>query len=163
MIGERFRRDQLGTAGAEMALVMPFLMVLIFAGFEAGHFFWSEHKVIEGVRGGVRYASRLPMTSVCPSANSTTLGNIAQITRTGKLDTTATPLVSGWSNNNQVTVTITCGGYLSTGIYTTYGGNGATVTVAANELYYPSLLNSLGLLTTSYKLNAWSSAAVIGI
>ena len=161
MIGKRFLHDRSGTAGAEMALVMPFLMVLVFAGFEAGHFFWSEHKVIEGVRNGVRYASRLPIDKVCPTTDPIVAANIKRVTRTGKLETTAVPLVPGWSNDSQVT--ITCNTYIATGIYTTYGGNGATVTVAANNLYYPSLLNSLGLLTTSCKLNAWSSAAVIGI
>ena len=161
----RFRSDTAGAVAAEMALMTPMLLVLMFAGFEAGHYFWSEHKAIEGVRAGVRYAERLPMTTVCPATGSVdpaVLTNIRNMARTGKLATNASPLVPGWTDG-QVTVTISCGTYLSTGIYTTLGGQGATVTVASNGLVYPSIFNSLGVITTDYHLNAWSSGAVIGI
>lgn len=161
----RFLTDSAGTAGVEMALMTPMLLMLMFGGFEAGHYFWSEHKAIEGVRAGVRYAERLPMSTVCPStgsADATTLSNIRNVARTGKLDTTAAPLVPGWTNG-QVTVTISCGTYLSTGIYTTLDGPGATVTVASNGLVYPSVFKTLGVISSDFNLNAWSSGAVIGI
>lgn len=148
-----------------MALVTPMLLTLMFGGFEAGHFLWSEHKAIEGVRAGVRYASRLPITTVCPASGtvpSSVVDNIKNVTRTGKLATNAAPIVPGWTNA-QVTVTFRCGTYLSTGIYATLGGQGATVTVASNNLYYPSIFKTLGVIDATYKLNAWSSAAVIGI
>jgi Flp pilus assembly protein TadG len=141
----------------------PMLLALMFGGLEAGLYFWSEHKAIEGVREGVRYASRLPMSSVCPTANSATIANIANVTRTGKLDTTAVPVVPGWTSNSNVAVTFSCSTYVSTGIYTTLGGSGATVTVSTSNLAYPSLFKALGVVTSSYTLNAWSSAAVIGI
>jgi Flp pilus assembly protein TadG len=160
-----FLREQSGAVAVEMALVTPLLLTLMFAGFEAGHFLWSEHKAIEGVRAGVRYASRLPITTVCPTAgtvDSATVANIKNVARTGKLVTTAPPVVPGWTNN-QVTVTFRCGTFLDTGIYTTLGGQGATVTVASNNLAYPSIFKALGVITSSYNLNAWSSAAVIGI
>jgi Flp pilus assembly protein TadG len=165
MTGRSFLRAQSGAVAVEMALVTPMLLVLMFGGFEVGHFLWSEHKAIEGVRAGVRYASRLPITTVCPTAGavpSSTVDNIKNVTRTGKLAANAAPVVPGWTNN-QVTVTFRCGTYLSTGIYTTLGGQGATVTVASNNLAYPSLFNTLGVIDASYRLNAWSSAAVIGI
>ena len=88
--------------------------------------------------------------------------NIKNVTRTGRLVTNTPPVVPGWTNG-QVTVTFNCGSYLSTGIYTTLGGQGATVTVASTNLAYPSLFKALGVIDTSYNLNAWSSAAVIGI
>lgn len=158
-----FLADDTGAVAAEMALMTPMLIVLMFAGFEAGHFLWSEHKAVEGVRAAVRYASRLPLTEVCPTPPAAMITNVAAVARTGKLDTTAVPLVPGWSNNNQVTVTFNCGTYLATGIYTTYGANGATVTVSTNNLSYPSLFQTLGVITSSTNLNARSSAAVIGI
>lgn len=157
--------DISGAAGVEMALVTPMLLALMFGGFEAGHYFWSEHKAIEGVRAGVRYAGRLPMSTMCPSSGSidnTTLDNIKQVARTGKLAANAAPLVPGWTSA-QVTVTVRCGSYLSTGIYTALGGQGATVTVASNGLVYPSLFKALGFITAQFQLNAWSSGAVIGI
>lgn len=163
MMRRSFLADRSGTAGVEMALIVPMLLVLMFGLLEAGLYFWSEHKAIEAVRTGVRYASRLPMTSVCPTVPNATVANIANMTRTGKLDTTAAPVVPGWTNNNQVSVTVRCDTYLATGIYTTYGGNGATVTVSTNNLAYPSLFKALGVVTPDYNLNAWSSSAVIGI
>jgi Flp pilus assembly protein TadG len=165
MTRRSFLRERSGAVAVEMALVTPMLLTLMFAGFEVGHFLWSEHKAIEGVRAGVRYASRLPITTVCPTAgavDATTLDNIKNVTRTGKLVANTPPIVPGWTNG-QVTVTFSCGSYLSTGIYTTLGGQGATVTVASNNLAYPSLFKALGVIDTSYNLNAWSSAAVIGI
>ncbi len=160
-----FLVHETGAAAVEMALVTPMLLALMFGGLEIGHYFWSEHKAIEGVRAGVRYAGRLPMSTVCPtvgSVDSTTVANIKNVARTGKLATDAAPLVPGWTNA-QVDVTIRCGTYLSTGIYTSLGGQGATVTVASNGLTYPSLFKALGVITSSYRLNAWSSGAVIGI
>lgn len=165
MTARAFLADRSGAAGVEMALVTPMLLAIMFGGFEVGHYFWSEHKAIEGVRAGVRYAERLPMSTMCPSSgtvSSATLDNIKQVARTGKLAADAAPLVPGWTSG-QVSVTVRCGTYLSTGIYTTLGGQGATVTVASNGLVYPSLFKALGFITTQFKLNAWSSGAVIGI
>ena len=165
----RFIMDDSATAAVEMALMVPMLLTLMFVMMEAGLYFWTEHKVVEAVRGGVRYASRLPYSSLCPTASSATLADIANVTRTGTLDTTAAPVVPGWTSNANVTVTPLCtaGSFVSTGIYTTLVTtgvpNGATVTVSTTNVAYPSIFNALGLITTSYNVNAWSSAAVIGI
>ncbi|MBH0112571.1 pilus assembly protein [Novosphingobium sp. YJ-S2-02] len=163
----RLLRDTTAAAAAEMALMVPLLVLILFSAFEAGHFFWTEHKVVEAVRNGARYASRLPMSDVCPTSGTTT-SNIALYTRTGQLtDSSASPVVPGWSNNNQVTVTIACDSYLDTGIYTSLAGvgtgKGATVTVAAASLTYPSLFETLGLFESSLNLNASASTAVIGL
>ena len=32
-----------GAAAAEMALILPLLFILLFGGFEAGHYVWSHH------------------------------------------------------------------------------------------------------------------------
>lgn len=163
MMLRRFLADARGAAAVEMALMLPFLLTLMFGGFEIGNYFWSEHKVVEGVRAGVRYASRQPIDTLCPTQNSTTLANIQNVTRTGKLDSTAAPLVPGWTANSQVTVTVRCASYVSTGIYSTLGTQGATVTVSTNGVAHPSLFKALGVVTSGYALNAWSSAPVIGI
>jgi Flp pilus assembly protein TadG len=158
--------DERATAAAEMALVLPMLLVLLFGGLEAGHYFWSEHKAIEAVRNGARYASRLPVTTVCPTSGTAAaaISDVALMTRTGQLaSSTATPVVPGWSNNNQVTVTFNCGGFVSTGIYASYGSAAPTVQVSTTNLTYPSLFEALGVITSSATLNASASTAVIGI
>jgi Flp pilus assembly protein TadG len=169
MTRRRFFADASGAAAVEMALVTPMLLALMFGGLEAGHFFWNEHKAVEAVRNGARYASRQPIALLCAN-DATTIANIKNMTRTGTLSSTATPVVTGWTSDNQVTVTPLCAAsdYLNTGIYTTNIGpngaaTGATVTVSTTNLVYPSLFKALSGITTSYRLNAWSSGAVIGI
>lgn len=166
MIG-RFAFDRSGTAGVEMALVLPFLLVLMFAGLEAGHFFWTEHKLVKAVRDGARYASRLEVGSLCDGAtavlDSGTEDDIQLLTRTGQItDTAATPTVPGWSAD-AVVVTVSCQAFVSDGIYNDLGGAGPIVTVASGSVPYPSIFGQLGLLTTSLNLSAKSSAAVTGI
>jgi Flp pilus assembly protein TadG len=165
MIVHRFLGDTRGAAAVEMALVMPILMALMFGGLEAGHYFWTEHKALEGVRAGARYAARLPMSTVCPSSGgipAQTITDIKNVTRTGKLDANAAPVVPGWTAA-KVSVNFHCGTFLSSGIYTTLGGQGATVTVASSNLTYPSLMGALGFIRSTAKLSAASNAPVIGI
>jgi Flp pilus assembly protein TadG len=169
MTGRRFWPDSKGAVATEMALVLPFLIALLFGGFEVGHFLWMEHKVIQAVRDGARYGSRLPIETVCPDGGSSAektqaIADISLLTRTGQLtNASAPPVVPGWDSNSQVVVTYSCGTFLSTGIYTTYGGAGPTITVRSNNLYYPSLFEALGFITSSVQIGASANTAVIGI
>lgn len=159
-----------GSASVEFALVLPMLVVLMFGGFEAGYFIWMQHKLTEAVRDGARFASRMQISDFCDGttlksdANYTDkIGQIKLLTRTGQLaSTTAGAKVPGWTDA-QVTVTVTCGGFVGTGIYTDLGNAGPIVAVSAANVAYPSLFHGLGVLTSSIKLNATSNAAVIGI
>lgn len=153
------------TAAAEMALVAPMLIILMFGSFELGNYFLSEHVVVKAVRDGARYASRRAFTNyTCPAAtvDSTMVGNVQELTRTGQL-TGGTARLPGWTDNNSITVAITCE---ATG--TTYSGiyNGMTdvpvVTISAS-VPYNSLFNNLGFTSTGLLLNAESESAVMGI
>ena len=149
-----------GTAATEFALILPLLTVVLFTGSEAGHFVWTQHKLTEGVRDGVRYASRLPIDQVCngatPVLSGTALANIKLITRTGQVATTqANATVPGWTTA-QVSVTISC---LSTDL----NAAGPIVTVQASNVAYPSLFKALGNFPASIRLNAKANSAVIGI
>lgn len=153
------------TAAAEMALVTPMLIILMFGAFELGNYFLNEHVVVKAVRDGARYAARQSFTNfTCPGAtvDATTTTNVQELTRTGKL-TGGTARLPGWTNNNTVTVAITC-----EAVGTTYAGiyNGMTnipvVTVSAS-VPYNSLFNNLGFTSTGLLLNAESQSAVMGI
>jgi Flp pilus assembly protein TadG len=61
----RFTRGERGAAGVEMALVLPLLVILSFGAIEIGRMLWEYHIVTKGVRDGVRYLTRVPVT--CPS------------------------------------------------------------------------------------------------
>lgn len=153
------------TAAAEMALVAPMLIILMFGAFELGNYFLSEHVVVKAVRDGARYAARRSFTNyTCPGAtvNSTMITNVQELTRTGKL-TGGTARLTGWTNNNTVTVSITC-----ETVGTTYSGiydgmtNIPVVTVSAS-VPYDSLFNNLGFTSTGLLLNAESQSTVMGI
>ncbi len=166
----RFARQTKASASVEFALMVPMLVILLFGGSEAGHFVWTQHKLVEAVRDGARYASRLPVNGtegVCDGAteqlSTDAEDRVKLITRTGQIaDAGAKPVVPGWTNA-QVTVTVTCQAFVNTGIYTDLGEAGPVVTVAASNVAYPSLFNGLAGLSGAINLSARSNAAVIGL
>jgi len=155
--------DREGSAAAEMALVLPLLLALMFGSFELGNFFMSEHAVQKAVRDASRYAARLPMTdypSCTPTAATQTL--IQRVARTGDPSGTAPLRLAAWTDDAMTTVTMACdtsGTY--TGLYTDFPNGVPVITVSAS-VPYPSLFGAVGLGTTSLTLNAVSQAAVFG-
>ena len=159
--------DRKGSAAAEMAMVMPLLLILGFGCFELGNYFWNNHIVGKAVRDGARYAARQPFVKLgCgPSVtDAATEANIKNITRTGTI-AGGNARVRGW-DNNEVTVTVECQGtpagiYVG-GIYSGLNGGGRTVTVTAAVLY-PTFFARLGFNSASLTVNGRSQAAVMGI
>ncbi|MBS7670735.1 TadE/TadG family type IV pilus assembly protein [Croceicoccus gelatinilyticus] len=171
-----FINDESGSPAAEFVLSLPMILPLIFVAMEAGNFFWSQQKLVESVRNGARYAARLSYTEVCNPSGSgyapiaaALETKIKNLTRTGNTAGTGPAELPGWTNA-QVTVSVDCGGFVSTGIFDTLGsdsgGNartGAVVTVAAPSVPYFSILGALGVINSSYRLAAESHAPVIGV
>ncbi len=156
-----------GAAASEFVLALPMMLVLMFGGLEAGHYMWTQHKLVDAVRDGARFAARTPVPQLCTGATSTIASakvtQIKLLTRTGQLtDSAAYSKVRGWTDG-QVTVTVNCQSFVSTGIYRALGENGPIVTVAATNVAYPSMLKALGYLNTNIVMNAKSNAAVVGI
>ena len=164
------RKEHRGAAAAEMALVAPMLITLMFGSFELGNYFLSEHALAKAVRDGARYATRISVSNYsCPtgSANGSITGGeteIKNVTRTGSTDASASPRLSYWtSNTNTVFVTVKCvSASTYTGIYNGLPGDIPVVTVRA-AVSYPSLFSRVGLANTALTLNAESEAAVAGI
>jgi len=157
-----------GAAAAEMALILPMLLVIMFGGFEAGAYLWTEHKVIKGVRDGARFAGRQPFTAYSCSALTDTaiLAQVQNLTRTGQLSGGA-PKVAGWNSNSQVTVAVSCqapaaNSYTSGGVYATQTSGAIRVTVSST-VAYPSLFQTLGFDTSGAVIRSSASAAVVGI
>ena len=160
-------RDQKGAARAEMALMLPLLVTLMFGSFELGNYFWNEHKVLKSVRDAARFASRQSSlySPPCKPGIVTTAPapDIDKIARYGKLAVTAAdqPKIYGWTK--PVTVTLSCP---SIGTYSgIYKGkaNVPVVTVTATAVPYPSLFKTLGFTSNALTLNASSQSAVMGI
>lgn len=160
--------DRSGTAAVELALVLPFLLIIIFGSVELGNYFLNEHTLIKAVRDGSRYAARQPFASYtgCGSASvdSTVVANTKAVVKNGFLSggTILTPRI----NDAAISVTTGCataaGGQTMTGIYNGRANGAQIVTVSATVNYRP-VLNSFGFRGSGRLLNATSQAAVTGI
>ena len=157
-----FARNKEGAAAAELVLALPFMFALMFGAMEAGHFFWTQHKIVKSVRDGARFATRIDVAELCPSTDAAVLSDIRNVTATGQVSSGGVAKVPGWNPAN-VTVTVSCSSFVDTGIYADLGDNGPLVTVSSGAVQYPSILASLGFIDNSYYLSARSSAAVMGI
>ncbi len=167
-----FLRDQRGAAAAEMALMTPLLLIMMFAPFELGNFYWTQHKITKGVRDAARFAARQPFTlyecgeDLGDSAVETQIKNLA---RTGVL-TGGTTKVQGWVDG-EITVTVVCRDEslidgsadtaVTTGIYR--GLDNAPIVRVETNLDYPSLFRTLGFDTTGARMTAYSESAVMGL
>jgi len=96
-----------GTAGVEFAIIVPFLLILFVGAFEGGRLFYEYHVLTKAVRDGARFASRLPAdcTGLINAADVTA---VQQLTRTGTIDGSGDPVIAGWTDNTNVTISATC-------------------------------------------------------
>lgn len=182
--------DRNGSAAAEMAMVAPLLLAILFGSVELGNYFYNEHKLIKGVRDGARYAARQQFsnyascTGAVPTSGTpgTAYENTKLLVRKGKLDSTASDLLPNWSGvtasctGNPAAgcfeVTMSCvadlddvasGNTLSLGgIYTNSTG-APTVVVNSRLPYYSVLGSAFGFSSFGIYLNARQSASVAGI
>jgi hypothetical protein len=169
MTALRILADRSGTAAAEMAIILPLLLVLLYGGVEAGHFIWTQHKLTEAVRSGSRFAGRLQEVAMAcdpdgaaADIDEATRGRIKLFTRTGQQDDPdAAPFIPHWTDA-QVQVSVACA-FTDQGIYRQLGGNGPVVTVRASGVAYPSLFSSLGILDPQIRMTAEAHAPGTGL
>ena len=166
-----FKNDS-GAAAAEMVMVLPFLLALLFGSAELGNYFLDEHGLVKQVRDGARYASRLPAEAnySCPSTvNAAAETLIENVVKTGTVDASRDGRFNDgyWTRNcagvaQPITVTIRCVAKDDySGIYSSLVGDIPVVKVRA-AIGYRSVLGQLGLPTANLCLRAESEAAVVG-
>lgn len=172
--GRALLSDRSGAAAAEMAMVLPFMLALLFGVIEAGNYFLSEHAVVKQVRDGARYASRLPLMDNynCgpASVEAPAVAKIVNVTRTGSVSGTATGRLPAamWDApcagaTSGVNVTVRCMPLADfPGIYRELGEDIPVVKVAA-DIEYLSVLGQLGLATSGLCLRAESEVPVSGL
>jgi len=168
-----FVKEQRGAAAAEMVLVLPFLIVLLFGSVELATYFYSEHQVLKGVRDGARFGGRQAFSAIkCSGATPQAIPAdveeaIIDVTRTGQIDGD-TARVSGWTDAD-VTVTVDCpltadvfgSGSSSYGLYMAET-NVPRLTVSTS-FKYQSLFGGLGVIDNTFDLRASQEAAVMGL
>lgn len=174
-------KSQRATAAAEMALVTPLLLILMFGAFELGNYFLSEHVVVKAVRDGARYASRAAFSNysctsrinredAVPVSDPVFLTNTQNLVSTGQITSGGTVRLREWLVSPPVStitvsyycVDVTDGSPAYAGLY-----DGLSyvpvVIVAVTNLEYESLFNSIGFDSATLSLNAESEAAVAGL
>ena len=159
-----------GAAAAEMAMVMPILLALMFGAVELGNYFRSEHILIKGVRDGAVYAARQEISNYdCSTANptvpATVVNNSKALVRTGQLSGGTDRLPRWTDGSTTFTITASCvtsaGGTTLLGIYQVNGGKVPVITVTAN-LPYQSVMGTLGLKSGGLRVRAVQQAVVVG-
>jgi Flp pilus assembly protein TadG len=157
----RLATDTGAAAAAEMVLVLPILLVLMFGSVELGNYFLSEHVVQKAVRDASRYAARLPLANFdCASGTMTDATPVQRLARTGDPVGTAARLAD-WTSDTMTTVSVTCdtsGTY--SGVYADFP-SGVPVVTVTSAVPYTTLFGTIGLGGT-LTLNASQQAAVMG-
>ena len=153
--------DQRGAAAAEMALILPLALALLFTTFEGAYYMICEHRVVKGVRDAARYAARLDLSNyACPGGTfSGSSATIQNLTRTGKLSG-GTAGVQNWVNSD-VTIAVTCSSGQG-GIYAATGGFAPKVKVST-RVVYPSIMGALGFTNATIHITAAAQSPVIGL
>ena len=161
-------------AAAEMALVLPFLLALLFGSIELGNYFLNEHAIAKQVRDGARYGSRLPLAAdfSCPGTVWDDAGAqtaITNVTKTGKV-------AGGTSYRRPFSATdVACTGSPATvnvtvrcvdaddyaGVWSGLDGD-IPVLKVEGAIKYKSILSNLGFISNSICVRAESEAPIAG-
>lgn len=166
-------RDCRGAAAAEMALVLPLLLVILFGSMELGNYFMNEHTLVKAVRDGSRFAARQSFTnytSCSGSPGGTVVADTRNIVMNGYLSggSIITPNIQASDISVTASCKTTANGQTMSGIYAGRDVDGDTqndaliVKVSASVSYRP-ILATFGFRGVGISLNAASEAAVAGM
>jgi Flp pilus assembly protein TadG len=162
-----------GSAAAEMVLVLPLLVMLMFGSAELGKYFLDEHVAVKAVRDGARYASRQGFSQyVCPAGTVSTdvTNRTRNIVRFGNPAGTGNPRLSYWQalsdGQPSVQVTVQCpatldGTEVAGGLYE--GDPHIPLVTVAAVVEYESLFGMFAWADATLDVKAESQSAVMGI
>lgn len=134
--GHRFVRSERGGALAELAILVPFLVVMVAAVTELGRLFQTYTALSKSTRAAARYLSN-------QAYDETQIGRAKNVAVCGKVDCTGTdPVVPGLTTANVVVTPEFQGGG---------GGNPLRVTINIQDYTFQPLFN-LGALIGNERL-----------
>jgi Flp pilus assembly pilin Flp len=160
----RLARQESGAAAVEMAMVAPLLIIIMFGAMELGHYFYSEHVVVKGVRDGARFASRQGFVHYsCPSTIAGTVVTDTQnVTRTNTVNGSGVPRLAGWTQNSSVAVSLRCD---TSGTFVSFydGAGGVPVVTVTAVVPYTSLFKVIGFNAMNLNVRSTSEVPVMGV
>jgi Flp pilus assembly protein TadG len=159
-------REDKGAAAAEMALVLPLLLIIMFGSLELGNYFMNEHTLVKAVRDGARFAARQSFanyTSCTGAPGGSVVADTKNVVMNGALSGGA--IITPNITSSDISVTTSCmtdaNGQTMSGIYKGRTDGAQIVTVNASVNYRP-VASAFGFSGIGMKLNAASEAAVAG-
>ena len=161
-------KERKGSAAAELALILPLLLMLMFSGLEVGNYFMNEHTLVKAVRNGARFAGRQSFTNYTGCSGSPG-GSVVADTQAVVMRgySSATTIITPNINAGDVTVTTSCattaGGQTFSGIYAGRTTGAQVVIVTANVEYQSVVAATFGFNVAGLTLNAASQATVAGL
>jgi Flp pilus assembly protein TadG len=164
-------RDRTGTAAAEMALVLPLLLVLLCSAVEAANYFYNEHILVQAVRDAARFAARQDaanFTECTGSPGGSVVTDTTNMLKNGLLTGGNTRIPwTGATISITTACTTTAGGQTMGGVFNAMtnssgGSVGAPVVTVSASVPYTPLLQAFGFSGIGLKLNASQQAAVAG-
>jgi Flp pilus assembly protein TadG len=167
-------RDRRGAAAAEMALVLPLLLTIMFGSLELGNYFMNEHTLVKAVRDGSRFAARQAFTNYTACSGKvgepayTETKNVVMTGYRAAGSTIITPRIE----TSDIEVTTSCkttaGGQTMSGIYAGRdvngdGQNDAQIVLVDAAVNYQPIIGFFGIPVPTMQLKARSEAAVAGM
>ena len=165
----RLASDTRASSAVEMALVTPFLLVLVCSFVEAGNFVMNEHGLVKAVRDGARFAARQDFsnyTGCSGQPGGTVVTDTQEVVIHGYRSGGTGYLTPNIAAAN-ITVATSCalnagGQTMQGGIYGARANGGQIVTVSAS-VPYRFMIGAFGFTGAGFNLNAASQAAVTGL
>lgn len=153
-------RDQRGAALAELALVIPFFLLLGFGTLEFGYILYQQSMITKGVQEAARFAARNPAVragGACPPTNGQwpSIQGAAKNVATRGNPTSGASIMSNFTPST-LSVSVAC--VSSTGLISSNPSSGSipvvrvTASVTANSAGFLQLLHLNSLqLTASHE------------
>jgi len=161
----RLLLDNTAAAAAEMALIVPLLIMLILGSFELGNYFWNNHIVIKAVRDGARYASRQTFDNFdCDRATVSDGVKLTtrNIVRTNQVASGGSARLPRWTDPEMVDIEMRPEPLAEyRGFYV--GMECVPVVIVTATVPYRPLLGMLGFDTLDVNLKAISEVPVMGL
>lgn len=173
-LASTFAQDTRAAAAAEMALIMPMALALIFTTMEAGYYFQTEHKAAKYMREAARYASRTDFeyfdcsgsgawqnSSVTGAPSATNVQSQIKNVALSGFPASSSPRIAGWEASD-ITVSVSCNDSYGTGLYSSLDDASAPIVQVETRFDYTPILGLLGFNVNPIDVVAQAQGAVVG-